>query len=79
MSKVVSIVEKQTDNARYSIEQVLKVINNYDEVVVLARKKGENGYTRFHGKLNDTFWWVGVLEGVKRLLLDESLTHHCEE
>jgi hypothetical protein len=75
--KVVSLkkkTQKKTlDNARWPVDCLLKQIGDFDEVVILARKKGEDSYTRFSSKLTSTFWWVGALEGIKQSLMDESL------
>ena len=75
MVKIVSFREKSLDNVKWPIDCLLEKIDDYDEVLILAKKKGEDSYTRFSSRLKSTFWWIGVLEAMKRNLIEESLTH----
>lgn len=72
MSKVVKLVEKQTENARWPIDCALETIDEYEEILVIGRRKGENSYRKLNSALKDTFWWVGVLERVKLRILEEA-------
>ncbi len=71
--KVVPLKEKVLDNTMWPVDCLLGKIDDFDEVLILAKKKGEEGYTRFSSPLKSTFWWVGVLEAMKRNLMEESL------
>ena len=71
--KVVSLKEKSQKNTIWPIDCLLKQIDDYDEVLILAKKKGQESYTRFSSILRSTFWWIGVLEAMKRNLMEESL------
>jgi hypothetical protein len=71
--KVVPLKEKVQNNAKWPIDSILKRLDDFDEVLVLAKIKGEEGYAGFSSKLKSTFWWVGVMEAMKRNLMDESL------
>ena len=71
--KVVSLKEKSQKNTIWPINCLLKQIDDYDEVLILAKKKGQESYTRFSSILRSTFWWIGVLESMKRNLMEESL------
>jgi hypothetical protein len=79
MKVVVSLKEKTLDNVRWPVDCFLKQINDYDEVLILAKKKGEDSYTRLSSQLKSTFWWVGVMEAMKRSLMDESLTEKDDD
>ena len=72
--EIISLKEKIEDNARWPVDCFLKQIGEYDEVLILAKKKGKDSYTRFSSCLRSTFWWIGVLEAMKRNLIEESLT-----
>ena len=72
MPKVVQLAKAKEENARWPVDCLLKQIEEYDEVLIIARKKGQNSYTKFHGRLGDTFWWCGVLERVKLLFFEET-------
>ena len=72
--KLVSIKEKVNGDTRWPIDCLLKNIDDYDEVFIIAKRKGEEGYTRFSSSLKSTFWWIGAIEAVKRLLMEEGLT-----
>lgn len=72
--KVVSIKEKTQGNATWPVDCLLKQIDDFDEVLILAKKKGQDSYTRFSSALKSTFWWIGVLEAMKRNLIEESVT-----
>lgn len=72
--KVVSLKEKIANDAQWPADCLLERINDFDEVLILAKKKGEDSYVRFSSELKSTFWWIGVLEAMKRMLMDESLT-----
>jgi hypothetical protein len=76
--KVVSLQEKAQGNTVWPVDCLLKQINDYDEVLILAKKKGQDGYTRFSSSLKSTFWWIGVLEAMKRNLMEESLEHEYD-
>jgi len=71
--KVVSLKEKSQKNTIWPIDCLLKQIDDYDEVLILAKKTGQESYTRFSSTLRSTFWWIGVLEAMKRNLMEESL------
>jgi hypothetical protein len=73
-SQPVSLVAKRTENAQWPIDCVSKRIEEFDEVLVLAKKNGQESYVRFSSNLRSTFWWIGVLEAMKRNLIEESLT-----
>jgi hypothetical protein len=73
--KVVSLKEKVLDDVRWPIDCLVEKIGDFDEVLVLAKKKDGDGYTRFSSTLKSTFWWIGVLEAMKRNLMEESLEH----
>ena len=77
-SQPVSLVAKRTENAQWPIDCVSKRLDEFDEVLVLAKKKGQESYVRFSSSLRSTFWWLGVLEAMKRNLIEESLTHSDE-
>lgn len=72
MSNLVQIAKARVENARWPIDSILEKVDEYDEVLIIARKKGQNSYTKFHGRLSDTFWWAGVLERVKLLFFEEA-------
>lgn len=75
MSKgVFSLVKKQTNNARWPIDCALERIEEFDEVLILAKRKNKESYIRFSSGFNSTFWWIGLLEAMKQQLMDESLT-----
>lgn len=77
-SQPISLVAKRTENAQWPIDCVSERIDEFDEVLVLAKKKGQEIYVRFSSSLRSTFWWIGVLEAMKRNLMEESLTHSDE-
>jgi hypothetical protein len=77
-SRPVSLVTKRTENAQWPIDCALERIDGFDEVLVLAKKKGQESYVRFSSSLRSTFWWLGVLEAMKRNLIEESVTHSEE-
>lgn len=74
MSKlsVVQLSEVQEKKARWPIDRVLENIEDYEEIVVIARKKDGEGYKRYSSALKSTFWWVRAIEALKRELMDES-------
>lgn len=76
--KVVSFKEKVLDT-RWPVNCLLEKIDDYDEVLILAKKKGkkkgQEGYTRFSSALKSAFWWIGVLEAMKRNLMEELLEY----
>ena len=74
----VSLVTKRTENAQWPIDCVSEHIEEFDEILVLAKKKGQESYVRFSSSLRSTFWWIGVLEAIKRNLMGESLTNSDE-
>jgi hypothetical protein len=73
--KVVSLKEKAQDNTTWPVDRLLERIGDFDEVLILAKTKGQDRYTRFSSQLKSTFWWIGVLEAMKRNLMEESLEH----
>ena len=73
MSNILSLVEKQTNNAQYPIDCILERLGEFDEVLILAKCKGKESYVRFSSGFNSTFCWVGLLEAMKQQLMDESL------
>ena len=73
-SPPVSLVAKRTENAQWPIDCVSKRLDDFDEILVLAKRKGQESYVRFSSNLRSTFWWIGVLEAMKRNLIEESLT-----
>jgi len=73
-SHLVSLVAKRTENAKWPIDCVSKYLDDFDEILVLAKKKGQESYVRFSSTFRSTFWWIGVLEAMKSTLMDESLT-----
>ena len=77
-SQPVSLVAKRTENAQWPIDCVSKRLDEFDEVLVLDKKKGQESYVRFSSSLRSTLWWLGVLEAMKRNLIEESLTHSDE-
>jgi hypothetical protein len=74
----VSLVAKQTENAQWPVDCISKRIDEFDEVLILAKKKGQESYVRFSSKLRSTFWWIGALEVIKRNLIEESLINSDE-
>jgi hypothetical protein len=72
MPNLLKLADARAENARWPIDSLLEKIDEYDEVLIIARKKGQNSYTKFHGRLGDTFWWCGVLERVKLLFFEEA-------
>ena len=72
--KIVKLQDRKNEDVRWPIECILKKIDQYDEVLIIAKKKESEGYTRFSTALQSTFWWLGCLEAVKRLIADEGLT-----
>ena len=72
----ISLTFKRTEDARWPVDCVLKRLDEFDEILVLAKRHGEESYIRFSSKLRSTFWWIGVLEAMKRNLIEESLTHY---
>ncbi len=74
MSKnVLSIVERQTENAQWPIDCALKRIEEFDEIFIVAKHKGSDSYSRFSSGLKSIFWWVGALEAMKREVMNEGL------
>jgi hypothetical protein len=73
MKVVASLKERILDDARWPADRLLGKIEDFDEVLILAKKKGQDSYTRFSSTLKSTFWWIGVLEAMKRNLMEESL------
>lgn len=72
--KVVLLKEKQSGNTQWPVDCCLERISEFDEIMLLAKVKGEERYVRFTSSLKSTFWWVGVLEAMKRNLMEEGLT-----
>ena len=73
MSNILSLVEKQTNNTKYPIDCILERLDEFDEVLILAKCKGKESYVRFSSSFNSTFWWIGLLEAMKQQFMDESL------
>ena len=77
MSKKTNLIEMSsviTKNARWPIDCILERIDEFDEVLVIAKRKGVSSFTRFSSGLRDTFWWLGVLERVKMIIVNEGIT-----
>ena len=74
MPNILKLAEAQKENAQWPIDCILKDITDFDEVLIIARKKGQNSYVKFHGRLGDTLWWVGVLERVQLSMMLDSTT-----
>lgn len=72
--KLVSLQKKQTEKAQLPIDRCLDQIDDFDEIMVLAKVKREERYVRFTSTLKSTFWWIGVLEAMKRNLMEKSMT-----
>ncbi len=77
--KVVSMGEEKTKKARWPVDCCLERIDEFEEILVLAKVRGEERYVRFSSALQSTFWWIGVLEAMKRNFLDESVFDQDEE
>ena len=73
--QLINLVTKKTENTQWPIDCVLKRIDEFDEILILAKKKNpeHESYVRFSSGLGSTFWWIGVLEAMKRNLMEESL------
>ena len=72
--KAVNLKEYKQENTRWPIDCILENLDDYEEILIIAKKKGVDGFTRFSSQLKSTFWWVGCMDAVKRILLDESIT-----
>ncbi len=79
MGEMVSLQIKREEDTRWPIDCILKELDEYSEIVIIAKKKEGNVYTKFHGKLKDTFWWIGVLERVKLMLSFDGTIEPDEE
>ena len=76
---LVNLQDRKENDIRDCIDGLLDTIEEYDEVIILAKKKGTTSYTRFSSTLNCVFWWVGCLEAVKRLLMEETCVTNYHE
>lgn len=76
--KVVKIDKHREEDVRWGIDRASERLDEYEEFVVIGKKKGTNGWTKFHGRLKDPFWWAGVLTSVIRSLLEDG-TYTTEE
>lgn len=74
MAKVVELSTREQKDIRWPIDCLLPKLDDYEEILIIAKKKGSEGYTRLSTDLNSTFWWLGCLDAVKRLIQDEGLT-----
>ena len=78
MSKKTNLIEISDviiKNARWPVDCILERISEFDEVIVIGKRKGVSSFTRFSSGLKDTFWWIGVLERVKQVIIDEGITN----
>lgn len=76
MKIISNINDRKTDNIRWPIDCISKRIDEFDEVLILAKARGENRIVRFQSGFKDSFWWVGALEAFKTLLLSEGTAFH---
>lgn len=74
MNKIVSLQSKKVENTQWPLDCCLERINEFDEILLLAKVSGEERYVRFSSALKNTFWWIGALEAMKRNIMEESLT-----
>ena len=74
MTKCLQLKEKKAKDITWPIDSIMKQIDNFDEILIIGKKKDGEGYTRFSTGLRSTFWWMGCLEALKQLLMSESLT-----
>jgi len=72
-SKLTLISKRQSLNSRWPVDCVLERIDEFDEILIIGKKKNENGFIRFSSGLKDSFWWVGVLERMKYILMEEGI------
>ena len=71
--KIVTLKEKVLDNAKWPVDCLMEDIGDYEEIIILAKVKGEERYRRFSTGIKSTFWWIGVFEAMKRNLLEDSV------
>jgi hypothetical protein len=80
MSKPLKILDlnfERAKKARWPVDRIQERMDEFEEVLILAKVKGEERYIRFSSSYRSTFWWIGVLEAMKYNLLEESVT--CQE
>lgn len=78
MPNLIHLIEKREDDLRWPVDCLNKKINDYEEILIIANKKGEDGYTRFSTDLKSSIWWLGCLDAVKRLIADKGLVEEDE-
>ena len=69
---VVKIEEKKEGDLRWPVERLLSEIEDYDEILIIGRKKSGESYKRYSTAMKSTFWWLGALEALKYELIEES-------
>lgn len=72
--KLVPLKKRVLDNTKWPVDCLMEDIDDYEEIIILAKVKGEERYRRFSTGIKSTFWWLGVFEAMKRNLLEESVT-----
>ena len=71
---VVKMERKKESNLRWPVDRLLEELDEYEELVIVARKKDGGSYKMFSTGLRNIFWWLGVLEVLKQDLINESVT-----
>jgi hypothetical protein len=74
-----SLTTKLAKDSRWPLDCALARIDEFEEVIVLAKRRGSNGFVRFSSGIRGTFFWIGVLEAMKRILFSEGLTNEGGE
>ena len=73
-NNLINLDKRKQEDTRWPIDRLMEKIDEYEEILIIAKKKNSDGYTRFSTTMKSTFWWAGCMEAVKRMMLDESLT-----
>ena len=71
--EIVNFKDRKREDIHSTMEQVFSQIDDYDEIVIIGKKKDRDGYDAFPSDIQSCFWWVGALEAVKRRFMDDYL------
>jgi hypothetical protein len=71
--KIIKLDEKRSDDAKTTLEWALDEVDNYDEIMVIGKRKDNDQYDAFPSNIKSAFWWIGALEAFKRSIMDEYL------
>lgn len=70
-SPVIELEAKREENLHWPIDNLLARLDDYEEILILAKYKKGKQITRFSTQLKDQLWWVGVLEALKNQLCQD--------